>query len=405
MKTGLIIFFAVDAVVLGAVLGMVVTWNEFSNEQGVQAAVASPVVNSSDPAVNRVGMPAVGEARLQVIGTADFDFGVMEKGEKRSHTFVIKNVGDDVLTLQKPKTSCKCTSSNTSDERVSPGATTEIELNWEPYSFSPDFRQTATLETNDPTNKLLTLQIHGRVIQTIRAAPEDIVMSNISANEEHQSIAHVYCYRTKDVELTFDRFAKPELADSFDVTVEPLPPDEVTKEPYALAGFEVSVTLKPGLPLGPISQSLYFRSNLDTPDLEIPIRGTVSGDISVLAGGGLYDSEHRIITLGGVPRATGEEFLLHLLVKGSHADQTKLSVGEVDPADVLQVRIDPENRKPLGKGYLYPMTVTIPPNSPVVSRLGTSTGQGSRKYGKILINATHPVTKEILLYVKFAVDG
>ncbi len=404
MKTGLIVFFAVDAVVLGVVLGMVLTWNEFANEQGMQVA-ANPGSGLSDAAMKRVGMSAVGEARLQVVGPADFDFGVMEKGEKLSHSFVIKNVGDDVLTLQKPKTSCKCTSSNAGDERVRPGATTEIELSWEPHSFTPNFRQTATLDTNDPTHKLLTLQIHGRVIQSIRAAPEDIVMSNISANEEHESVVHVYCYRTKDVELAFDHFDKPELADSFEVTVEPLPPAEVAKEPYALAGFEVRVKLKPGLPLGPITQSLYFRTNLDGPDFEIPIRGSVSGDVTVLAGGEMYDSEHRIITLGGVPRATGGEFLLHLLVKGSHAEETKLSVGEVDPADVLEVRIDSEKRTRLGKGYLYPLTITIPPDSPVVSRLGTSTGQGSRKYGKILINATHPVTKEILLYVKFAVDG
>ena len=153
-----------------------------------------------------------------------------------------------------------------------------------------------------------------------------------------------------------------------------------------------------------------FTTNVaDLPKLSLPVRGTTSGDLSVVAGRDLYNSDIRMITLNGVPRAKGGVFGLQLLVKGPLAADARLSVGEVEPADVLQVEIDTAHGKSIRDGavWLYPLTVTVPPNSRSVSRLGGDVVDGP-KFGKIVIEARYPQTeqpKQLLLYVKFAVEG
>ena len=167
------------------------------------------------------------------------------------------------------------------------------------------------------------------------------------------------------------------------------------------------MTILPGLPMGPIKQELHFTSNLeDLPELNIPVHATVAGDVSVLASKDLYNSDLRMITLGGVPRDTGGVYRLQLLVKGPFAKTTELSVGEIDPSDVLRVEIDTENASSINDGavLLYPVTLTIPPNSRPVSRLGGKEGTGP-KFGKIVIDTTHPQAEKVLLLVKFAIQG
>ncbi|MCA9271241.1 MAG: hypothetical protein KDA41_22315, partial [Planctomycetales bacterium] len=137
------------------------------------------------------------------------------------------------------------------------------------------------------------------------------------------------------------------------------------------------------------------------------IRGSVAGDIVVVGPSDVYDSDRRTFKLGGVSRDKGGVYPLHILVKGPHAKDIKLSVGEVDPADVLQCVIDTENPSVVGDSgvRLYPMQIRIEPGARAVSRLGTRPGGGGSPLGKIVIETTHPQTSQVLFYVQFAVEG
>ncbi|MBM4092928.1 MAG: DUF1573 domain-containing protein, partial [Planctomycetes bacterium] len=50
------------------------------------------------------------------------DFGRMDPLTERSHTFVIRNIGDAPLRLEQGPTTCKCTLSGLSNRHVLPGA-------------------------------------------------------------------------------------------------------------------------------------------------------------------------------------------------------------------------------------------------------------------------------------------
>ena len=375
---------------------------EFADERGVEA-----VSNSADGS-NNAQPTSIARPRMIVVGDAEYDFGVMERDETRQHTFQLKNVGDAAANLKKGDTTCKCTLSELANNEVAPGEMVDVTLEWKPNSFADSFRQSANIEVlNDPANPLIKLEVHGRVIQSVRPVPEMIVLNNMSASESRQATVHVYYYREGDFNLQFDRYKDPSLADHLEVNVEPLPPELVDEEPEARSGVRITLTALPGLPLGPLNQMIYFKSAIaDLPEIEIPIFGSVTGDISVLASKSLYNNDLRLLTLGGVSRAEGGVFHMQLVVKGPLAKETKLSVGETDPAEVLQVEIDTENPSSVndGKVLLYPMTVTIPPDSRPVSRLGGKEGTGS-PYGKIVINTTHPQAEKVVLLVKFAVQG
>jgi hypothetical protein len=405
MKTAVV---SILAVVIGSAIGWGLTAREFAHEQGPTAIAATSTTNAGGKAPV-VGAPRKGEPRVTVVGSAEFNFGVMQKGETGHHTFILKNIGDAPATLKKGDTTCKCTLSELADSQLAPGETTEVALEWTPKEFADEFRQTAYIETpNDPQQQKLRLEIVGRVIQTVRAQPESIALSNISFNEARTAEVFVYCYRDKDFSLTVDRLADPSTAAFFDVQIVPLDPAEVAEEKSALAGAKVKVTVKPGLRLGPISQTIYLApSSKDLPELPIAIQGSVTGDISVFAAKNLYNGERKIITIGAVDRAKGGTYKLQLLVKGPHAKDVKLSVGEVDPPDVLQVSIDTEHPSAINSGtvLMYPLTITIPPGSRPVSRLGGAADDAGAKLGKIVIETTHPNTKQLVLYVQFAVEG
>lgn len=401
MKTVLL---AILSTAVGTAVGVGFALAEFSREPGIEIVAT----NTAGRGVPVPAAPPSGQPRVEVVGESDYDFGVMEKGETLSHTFVIKNMGDAPLTLGKERTTCKCTLSKLERNSIPPGETAEVTLEWTAKSFARQFRQTAVIRTNDPRHRLLSLDVHGRVIQPVRPQPQDIVFSSVSATEARTAEVYVYNYRHEEFTLELARFARPETAQHFDVQIEPLPEEIVAEEPDAKSGVRLSVTLQPGMPLGIFKQKIVLQPvPSDLPEVVIPVSGNVTGDISVFAGRALYDPDRKIVTIGTVPQDEGGRYDLQVMVKGPHAANVKLSVGQVDPADVLNVSIDADQPSSLAGGavLMYPMTIAIPPGSRSVSRLGAAADGLKAKLGKIVIETTHPQTKQLVLYVQFAVGG
>ena len=402
MKTVPAVSISLLAIGIGVAIGVGTAMSEFTNERGVEA-----VADQSGTSGVVVGASPSGQPRMIVLGDADFDFGVMEREETRQHTFQLKNIGDAPATLKQGNTTCKCTLSELAKGTIQPGEVVDVELEWKPNSFAQQFRQSAVIETNDPENRNITLAIHGRVIQTIRPVPEQVVLNNISSSESRQAEVYVYCYREGDFSLDFDGAEYGKQEEFFAVDITPLSKAVVDEEPEATSGVKVTITIEPGLPIGALKQTLRFRSNLEgVPELNIPIRGSISGDISVLASKRIYNNDLRLITLGGVPREEGGKYKLQLLLKGPFAKQTQLTVAEVVPADILQVEIQTENVNAVNDGavLLYPLTIAIPPGSRAASYMGSEGGKIA-PFGKIVIETTHPTDKKVVLRVRFAVEG
>ncbi len=125
-------------------------------------------------------------AKLEV-GEKTFDWGVIKySGDKATKTFIIKNIGSDLLKLYNIKTSCACTKANlTIDGKLSPDFGMHTQSSWK-GEIAPGkdailnviFDQTfhgptgvgsverlISMQTNDLTSPTLEFKLTGNVVK------------------------------------------------------------------------------------------------------------------------------------------------------------------------------------------------------------------------------------------------
>ncbi|MEX2140719.1 MAG: DUF1573 domain-containing protein [Pirellulales bacterium] len=380
---------ALVAALLGIALGVGLTWAELGPYSQAPAQLAD-----DGAGVNSGPLP-----KAVVVGSDTFNFGFMEQDTKKSHTFQIRNQGDAPLTLAKGSTTCKCTLSNLKDDRLEPGESAGVELEW---SGSPDehFRHSATIRTNDPSRPYLTLTIEGRVSRSHKIVPSELIFSSpVNVGEGAKGMLRLYSFESDQFDVVKHEFAGGPLAKFFELRTEEMPADQVAEVEGAKAGKILNVSVKPGLPLGPLRQRI--RLSLDVPGqptVEVPIEGSVIGDISIVGPAAWHD-EFGLLSLGAIERQQGARSRgMHLLVKGEHRDEVKLKVRSVEP-DFLKVDFGEPEPVPGQSVVKIPFTIEVPPNAPP----GDHNNTIERPFGKIELDTGHPTTPRLQIYVNFTV--
>jgi len=334
--------------------------------------------------------------KLVVVGGRDHDFNVMERHATGSHPFVFFNDGDEVLKLSAGKTTCSCTVSQIAQSEVQPGESVEVIINWKPKagSFGGEFRQSATIRTNDPEWPAIVLSVHGLIIQTVQAQPRDISFMGVSAKDTRTARVHILSRRTADFQILNHQLVVPETAAHFDVQTE-LVSAAKARELGAEAAVLVTVRLKPGLPFGPFRQTIRFTTNLnDVPEVNIPIEGMIASDVSLLRMASDFDVRTNILKLGRSTNGRALQARMMLRVKGPIRKDVELSIGHVEPT---QLKASLEKRPATEKVESVFLTIEVPPNSPP----GTFRGD---RMGRVVIKTTHPQVKEIPIDVQFSVE-
>lgn len=340
--------------------------------------------------------------RLVVEGSETFHFGVMEHGTEGEHVFLFRNEGSGPVKLGPSESSCSCTVGAISKSELAPGEEAQVAVKFTPKDFQAEFRQTVSVAVaGDPNRSRVMLTIEGRVDQTVRPSPNEIVFAQLPAGESRTAEIVLYSYRAADFAIAAWDWAEQSHADKFDVATRPLTPEELARDKDALGGAMLAVTAKPGLPLGAISRTIRLTTNqAGMAPLELPVRGAVVSDIDFVAGGDDFAREHNMLRLGLVPSGEGKKMTIHIVVKGKHRDSTELTVGETDPNDALRATLGERRSINEGKTYMYPLTIEVPAGTRPMARLGSQQG----KLGSITIASTHPDVKEIVLYVQFVVE-
>lgn len=339
-------------------------------------------------------------------GTVEVDetvhaFGTVGTGAKGSHAFTVRNVGAGPLQLTRGATSCTCTIAGFNggtDDRISlpPGGATEVRLEWRGKGPGGPFRQQATILTDDPRRPQVVFVVEGAVVPTWKAVPEAIQLSRVSGAEGGESEVLVYTYGDRPPEVVSVAIDH-ELADRFTLATEPLPPPEVATEPGATGGLRLTVTLPSGLPLGRLRATI--RMVVKAPDelmIEIPVDGTVAGDLLVAGAG--WDRTRQSLMLGTVSAQKGVRTELFITARGPHRERFHPKVRSVVP-DGLEVTIG--DAAPVGSGGVVrvPVTIVIPAGSRPVNHLCTD----QAKPGSIVLDTGHPDTPELTIPVCVAI--
>lgn len=336
-------------------------------------------------------------ARAFIQGDAVHDFGVMSRNEKRSHVFIVENRGNAPLSLRFVDKSCQCTDVSISKTEIEPNGTSEVTLTWQPVTFRPDFQQTARFQTNDPARVELDMTVKGRVQQIVELVPPAVSLEGIAAGQTHQTSVDLIGYRERPINATRVEFLDSSSAHLFSAKIEPLSADALAQMPNAVSGSRITVEVQPGLPIGRFAQRM--RVTMDQDDLEpleVPMQGTVSGNITLVGPG--YDAQSRIWDLGKIAGASPPPKTIWLIIKGADTRNVQIRVVSVDPADVLEATLAEPNRA--DKLIRQGLTLRIRPVGRVVNRLGSADAPAA----KIVLETNIPESPRLEIPVTFALE-
>lgn len=95
---------------------------------------------AGNPATTPAGQPVqvsaeatapTGPTTVMTFEQTDFDFGTVKEGEKVKHTYKFKNTGNEPLVISSAKGSCGCTVPKWPSEPIAPGATGQIDVEFD----------------------------------------------------------------------------------------------------------------------------------------------------------------------------------------------------------------------------------------------------------------------------------
>jgi hypothetical protein len=350
------------------------------------AAVVSEYAPNADSQPSFAVDAAVGpKPKVEVPAPLLYDFGSMAQLSEGTHSWDFKNIGDADLELWMESSTCSCTiaklSSKEGEEKkkvvVKPQDSTKIELQWQTKMFSDAYSKGATIGTNDPGRRSVSLNVKGRVYPPVVIFPNEMMTFNAVSNEEpHQAKIAVFAVDRPDLKIKKVSTSRPEFLVP---QVKPLSPEDC-KQLKVQAGLQVTVEMKPGMPLGRFQDELVIET--DHPlksDVKITIAGNTTGPISVIPDR---------VRIQSVSRRLGASRDLTILVRAGKPTTFTVSYHP----EKVKVEITPDDT-PTQKGR-YKMSVIVPP--------GTAAGQIE---DLIVLKTDHPKAGEIKIPVSILVSN
>lgn len=116
------------------------------------------------------------------------DVGVVPKGDKVVHDFLIRNDGDVPLQITDVRAACGCTVVDF-DKSVAPGQTGKIHAELDTATFNGPIAKSVTVFTNDPDAAQLDLTLRAKVEPFIQAKPGYARYITVQGEEKTGTIA------------------------------------------------------------------------------------------------------------------------------------------------------------------------------------------------------------------------
>jgi len=335
-----------------------------------------------------------------------YAFGTVGVGATGSHEFVIRNTGVAALELTKGATSCTCTVSDFEEREggsaamrvVPPGESTKLRVQWRGKGEGGPFRQQAGVLTNDPRRPQIAFVVEGTVVPTYRAIPAALTLPKHSSGNSVQSTVRIFTFGSEPATVDSLTLSDEKTAPLISLASAPLDAADLAEQTGATGGLLITVDIRPGLPLGPLRQTIkvVFRMPEEI-EVEIPVEGSVTGDIAIA--GKAWDSSNEVISLGSVSSRTGREASLFITAKGPHRKTVMPVVREVVP-ESLRVVIGEGKEVGSGAVIRFPLLITIPSGSPPANHLCSPQAPA----GKIVLETGHPDTPILTIPVCVTID-
>lgn len=243
---------------------------------GCDAPSSGPVAVAQTEAQNRPeaaasAAPAAGAPHI-VFAEPVYDFGKVEQGEQVTHMFRFTNQGGQDLRVESVKTSCGCTAAVISEEVIPPGKEGTISATFDTTHFSGEKAKNISVYSNDPLQPVTTLTLQGEVAVEVTADPAQLYLGRLRRGEEVTRSADVLYDAQKSIAIVKVENSHPSLS---------VQAEDFSRE--GKKGKKLIVTLKKDAPLGRFNdQIVVTTTSQKKPVLEIPVFGSVEGDMLVL---------------------------------------------------------------------------------------------------------------------------
>ncbi|GIX05130.1 MAG: hypothetical protein KatS3mg114_0999 [Planctomycetaceae bacterium] len=373
--SGLFVVIAVVAVI----------WLGYSPETAPEG-IASTTTNDDQigPPISRTG-----PYPKAVAPETKYDFGVMMVHDEGEHKFVIRNEGeaDLVLMARKEDATCQCTIGELSSEgAIPPGGSVEVTLKWKIKAHTPQFRQSATIRTNDPQHRKIRFEITGKVEEAlVLMPPTEWELGELLLHEP--TVATGTLYSAILPEFRIERFecAHPLVQ----ITWEPLTADELAQH-KAISGYSVKATIAPGAPVGPFQERVKLFTSIEkVPEIEFRLKGRRPGPIELF--GPNYRAEANYLVLGEFPADEGKEATLTLFVRDFDQELVLEKVEQRFNSVQVELRKAPGESTTALQRYL--LKVRVPP--------GELQDRQRQNCERLLLHFNHPEAQTLQLRVDF----
>ena len=274
------------------------------------------------------------------------NLGLVDEGAKVERTIEFRNVGNLHLAIYSVSSTCTCTTAEVSEKLIPPNGRGQIKLVFDTEGFQGPQTKDLYIRSNDPISPLVQIEVG------VGIKPDKVLVSARSVNfgdvrlRENPS-REIYVRDPGDGSLKVESA----VSDSPFLTAALAQKAAEGKEH---PGYQVILSLKPGLPIGEFKGKVTVQTNHPKePKVEIPVTANIKGDVEVFP----------------------DMFFLGLLKKGQGAKKSitvstvsaePLKIEKVDnPFDFISIET-----RPKVEGKEYVLTAAIKETAPVGSIKG-----------------------------------
>lgn len=216
--------------------------------------------------------PAPAAVALEMIK----DFGVVNKGQRVTHEFQIRNDGAAVLQITEVRPSCGCTVADF-DKTVAPGETGKVKATVDTRNFKGGIAKSVRVYTNDPANPQIDLVIKANVRSQVEVDPGYARFIAVFGEPQKTSVQSVWSGDQKNLRILKAESPYPFVKVSYREAR-----DDERSQGSSGRQWQIEVDLDKNAPVGPMADFIVLTT--DHPKLKtlrIPISGFVRPVMSV----------------------------------------------------------------------------------------------------------------------------
>jgi hypothetical protein len=115
---------------------------------------------------------AQAQPALEVVGGTTLSLDTLYRGQVVERTLTLRNKGNATLLIGEVTSSCGCTGTVTSTDRLTPGAAGSLKITFNAKSFSGPVKKTVTVKSNDPARPVTVIELTAIIVQVLEVLPQ-----------------------------------------------------------------------------------------------------------------------------------------------------------------------------------------------------------------------------------------